>query len=88
MIKNRDVYNKRQRIQKRNLDKLIPIQALVLTLFNTEISVEHLFFAGRLSERILKINWDVILSDFTYKTNHYRMPLCVISGVTGWDTSF
>ena len=50
--------------------------------------VERLFFAGRLSERILKISWDVIFLDCTYKTNHYRMPLCVISGVTGLNTSF
>ena len=98
LIKNRDVYNKRQRIQERNLDGLTPIRALMRTLFDTESwfvryyphlgPVERLFFAGRLSERISKISWDVILLDCTYKTNHYRMPLCVISGVTGLNTSF
>ena len=50
--------------------------------------VKRLFFVSQLSEQILKISWDVILLDCTYKTNHYRMPLCVISGVTGLNTSF
>ena len=50
--------------------------------------IQRLFFAGRLSERILKVSWEVLLLDCTYKTNHYRMPLCVISGVTGLNTSF
>lgn len=50
--------------------------------------IQRLFFASRLLERILKISWDVILIDCIYKTNHYRMSLCVISGVTGLNTSF
>ena len=51
-------------------------------------SIQQLFFARRLSERILKFSWEVLLLDCTYKTNHYRMPLFVISGVTGLNTSF
>ena len=91
LFKNRDVCNERQRIREYNLDGLTPIQALMHTLFNTEnwfvryyphsAPVQRLFFAGRLSERILKISWDVILLDCTYKTNHYRMLLCIISGL-------
>lgn len=50
--------------------------------------MERLFFTGRLSERILKVSWEVLLLDCTYKTNHYRMSLYVISGVTGLHISF
>ena len=98
LFKNRDIYNERQRIREHNLDGLTPIQALIRTLFDTNNwfvryypnsgPIQRLFFASRLSERILKSSWDVILLDCTYKKNHYRMPLCVISGVTGLNTSF
>ncbi len=50
--------------------------------------IERLFFAGRLSKWILKVSWEILLLDYTYKTNYYRMPLCIISGVTGLNTSF
>lgn len=36
LIKNQDVYNEQQWIWEHNLDRLIPIQALIHTLFNTE----------------------------------------------------
>ncbi len=97
LIKSRDVYNKHQQIRKRNLERLTPIQCMIRTLFDIATwfvryyshsgPVEHFFFASQLSERILKISWNVILLDFTYKTNHYRMPLCVIFGVTSLNTS-
>lgn len=80
------------------MDGLPPIQALMRTLFEEDRSfvkyyphsgpMERLFFAGRLSERMLKVSWEVLLLDFTYKINHYRMPLCVISGVTGLNICF
>lgn len=35
LFKNRDIYNERQRIRKRNLDGLTPIQALMCILFDT-----------------------------------------------------
>ena len=77
---------------------MTPIQALMRILFQQaqwfvryyphSEPVQRLFFAGRLSKRILKVSWEVLLLDCTYKTNHYRMPLCVISGVTSLNTSF
>ncbi len=66
LFKNRDIYNERQRIRERNLDGLTPIQALMRTLFDTNNwfvryypnsgPIQRLFFASRLSERILKIS--------------------------------
>lgn len=50
--------------------------------------IQRLFFAGRLSERILKVSWEVLLLGWTYKTNHYQTPLHVISRVTGLNTTF
>ena len=50
--------------------------------------IERLFFVKTTSYKVLKQNHEVLLMDSTYKTNSYRMPLCIISGVTPLNTSF
>lgn len=57
----------------------------ILSTFKTS---RAFFFADWLSKRLLKISWDAIYLDCTYKTNHYRMSLCMIFRVTGLNTNF
>ena len=98
LFKARDVYNVRQKIREENLEKLLPVQALLneLTMGDEWFTVFHpstgrlqrLFFAKKSSGKILRINWEMLLIDCTYKTNRYRMPLCIISGLTCLNISF
>ena len=66
LFKNQDIYNKRHRLWQQNLDGLTHIQALIRTLFQDAQwfvryypysgPIERRFFAGKLSERILKVS--------------------------------
>ena len=47
-----------------------------------------MFFARMSSQKILKYNYEVLLINATYKTNKYKMPLIIISGVTLLNTSY
>ena len=53
-----------------------------------EDCIEQLFFAKVSSQKILKYNHEVLLIDAIYKTNKYKMPLIIISGVTSLNTSY
>ena len=37
---------------------------------------------------MLKVNWEVVIMDATYKTNRYRLPLLIITGTTELESSF
>ena len=97
-LKARDVYNIWHKIREENLEGLLQVQALLKELIMGDewFRVFHpcigrlqcLFFAKKSSGKILRINWEVLFIDCTYKTNCYQMPLCIISGVTGLNTSF
>ena len=50
--------------------------------------IARLFFAKTSSQKVLRLNYEVLLMDCTYKTNLYRMPLCIISGVTPLNTTY
>ncbi len=50
--------------------------------------VERLFFCRKSSQLILQLNWEVLILDATYKTNKYKLPLLIITGVTALNTSF
>ncbi len=99
MFKAHDIYNAGQILRKEALGGFLPIQALFKELTDPSIKwftsfyphtgpFKRLFFAKKSSRFILKFNWEVLLIDCTYKTNQYKMPLCIISGVTGLNTSF
>ena len=47
-----------------------------------------MFFARKSSQELLKINYEVLILDATYKTNRYKLPLLIITGVTALNTSF
>ncbi len=48
--------------------------------------IEQLFFAKVSSQKNFKYNYEVLLINTTYKTNKYKMPLIVISGVISLNT--
>ena len=47
-----------------------------------------MFFTRKSSQDLLKINYEVLILDATYKTNRYKLPLLIITGVTALNTSF
>ena len=98
-FKARDVYNQRQSMRQKAMGSDTPIQSLMRELSRRENwfmaaslsstnRVECLFFAKTSSQDITKLNPEVYLLDCAYKTNQYRMPLCIITGVTPLNTNF
>jgi hypothetical protein len=47
----------------------------------------QLFLAYKNALAMYKSYPEVMLIDCTYKTNRYRMPLCVMAGITGVNTT-
>ena len=99
IVKPSDIYNIRARHRQEELGPYSAVQALMLALSKEEDwymrhtvdahgRVTKLFFAKTSAQRILKRNHEVLLMDCTYKTNTYRMPLCIINGVTALNTTF
>lgn len=50
--------------------------------------IDKLFFAKTSAQKILKFNYEVLVMNCIYKTNVYRMPLCIINEVTVMNTTF
>ncbi|CAG8837662.1 15057_t:CDS:1, partial [Racocetra persica] len=48
----------------------------------------HLFFAYSTSIILTKAYSSVLLIDYTYKTNKFRMPLLHVVGMTSFNTTF
>ena len=99
LLKPKDIYNQQANHRSEKLGPLTPIQSLMRELHHHENwwmaygadhanQIERLFFVKTTSYKVLKQNHEVLLMDSTYKTNSYRMPLCIISGVTPLNTSF
>ena len=100
MIKSRDIYNIKAATRAKALGSLTPTQALLVLLHannnwfvrvkkdSSTQRLEHMFFARKSSQELLKINYEVLILDATYKTNRYKLPLLVITGVTALNTSF
>ncbi len=53
-----------------------------------DLFIRRLFFAKTTSQKVLKLNYEVLLMDYIYKTNLYKMPLCIITGVTPLNTNY
>jgi hypothetical protein len=54
--------------------------------YNDEL--EFLFFTPKCMQKLLCLYMEVLTMDCTYKTNKYKMPLLIITGVTALNTSF
>ena len=100
IYKPSDIYNVKSQTRIKTLGSMTPTQALMRQLHDREDwfvrfannpithQLEFLFFCQKSSQQILKINYEVLILDATYKTNKYKLPLLVITGVTALNTSF
>jgi len=54
--------------------------------YNDEL--QFLFFTPKCMQKLLSLNMEILIMDCTYKTNRYKMPLLIITGVTALNTTF
>ena len=93
-----DIYNAKDHLRRQALGVLTPVQALLQNLEREgwfwqyekdELDkITKLFFSRASCRDMLERNSEVLIMDCTYKTNRYKMPLLVITGVTALNTSF
>ncbi len=93
-----DIYNVKNQQRRQAFGVLSPVQALLHNLEREswfwqyekdELDrITKLFFSRSSCRDMLKRNSEVLIMDCTYKTNRYKMPLLVITGVTALNTSF
>ena len=99
VFKARDIYNHRAAKRLEELGPYSPLQAFMVELSQRDSwfvrytvdgrnRITKLFFAKTSSQRILRLNYEVLLMDCTYKTNTYRLLLCIVSDVTPLNTIF
>lgn len=99
IYKTKDIYNQRAYQRRKELGPLSPVQALMQRLnkkkewymeycADLDFRIRRLFFAKTSLHKVLKLNYEVLLMDCIYKTNVYRMPLCIITGVTLLNTTY
>lgn len=95
----RDLHNQRAKIRRQESAKATPIQhllqelqALYLWVIDHQLDehgqLKQLFFAFEPSLDLLKTYPDVLFIDYTYKTNKFKMPLCIFNGVSASNKSF
>ncbi len=98
IIKIRDMYNRKQQIEHQIMSNLIFTQALLQKLFVRKHwfvrhvlffeSLKILFFAKFICQRMMFLNWKILIIDCTYKTNKYEMSLCIIFEIIVLNTIF
>ena len=52
------------------------------------LCIQRLFFAKTIPQKVLKLTYEVMLIDCTYKTNVNKMPLCIITKVTPLNITY
>jgi len=50
--------------------------------------LQFLFFTSKCMQELLREYYEVLIMDCTYKTNKYKMPLLIITGVTALNITF
>ena len=98
LFTTRDILNQKQAIRREALGFKTPIQALLHSLRDgdwwfrflkdSNDHVIHLFFSKPSAHLFIKEFHVVFGMDCTYKTNRYKMPLLVITGVTNMGTTY
>ncbi len=99
LFKPKDIYNQRGYQRRAQLGPYSPVQPLMMALnkqkdywmtykLDKNLRIRRLFFAKITSQKVLKLNYEVLLMDCTYKTNVYKMPLCIITGVAPLNTTY
>jgi len=95
----KQVYNARTRWRKGKRKDITKLQYLIKKLEKSryvyytranseETTLEDLFFAHPDSIDLLKTFPTILVMDFTYKTNTYRMPIFEIVGVTSTKLTY
>ncbi len=95
----KDIYNQRGYQSQAQLDPYSHLQALIMAVskrkdywmtykLDKNLRIRRLFIAKTTSEKVLKLNYKVFLMDCTYNINVYKMPLCIITGVTPLNTTY
>jgi hypothetical protein len=89
MIRSRDIYNMKAQLRRDELDFMTSIQALMHQLTdddwffafqkNRRNQINHFFFSKKSSQIILKVNYEILVMNCTYKTNKYKMSFFIIS---------
>ena len=98
-IMKRDIWNRRQKLAKRTLNKMFLIQALLFTLKNSpdficyhdvngENRINRLLWIHRDMLGLFRVNFEVLLMDMTFKINRFQVKLFNIMGVTLLNTTF
>jgi hypothetical protein len=98
LIKAKDVYNARMQIRATNLGSRTPTEAMIQELqrssfihtykLDSEDRITHIFFPHPHSLQLIQKYPYILLLDCTYKTNHYKLPLLNIVGVSNVGTTF
>ncbi len=89
LVKTQDVYNIKTQMRRDKLESMTSMQALMHQLDENDWiyafqkdrlnQITHLFFSKKSSQSILKINYEILIMNCTYKTNRYKMSLMIIS---------
>lgn len=100
IFKPQDLWNYNRVLKAAALGVLTPTQALLKYLTEspdwyvdhqktaaTDV-LEYLFFTPECCQKLLAEYYEVLIMDCTYKTNKYKMPLLIITGVTSSNTTF
>ena len=92
------MYNVRKQLKLESLAGKTPIESLIIVLqsgeyvfdYKTDIigCVSHLFFAHPKSIELLHHFPELVLLDYTYKTNKFKLPLLNIVGTTYLNSTF
>jgi hypothetical protein len=98
MFKAADIYNVKTALRRDALESFTSIQALIQNLYrdvwhceylkNQLNRVTHLFFIKKISKKLLKTNLKILIMNFTYKINRYKLSLLIIFEVIALNISF
>lgn len=98
MFTQQDIWNFCAQLRCQQLGTLIAIQTLVCKLNqgnwvynlqkNARNQIMHLFFLRNSLQRILKANSEVLIIDYKYKINCFKILLMVIIGQTALHITF
>ncbi len=98
MFKSRDIYNLKAELRRESLKSFTFIQALIRELKqedwtyamqkDDEIHIIHFFFVKNISKILLKINYEVLVMNCTYKTNRYKMSFLIINEQTALHINY
>ena len=98
MFKSQNIYNAKMKIKRKKFDALTFVQILMkqlneknwMFLYDTDENdqILTLFFSRIFSQRMLKLNFEILIINCTYKINIYKMSLLIITKQIAINTIF